>query len=269
MKFSKPCIAAFAAALGLVVGLGVAGADTSIYGPTGLILNATADVAPVGMTEGTVYYFNQDDTPSGGQDIDWLTINAVGGMAENSEFNIGYNHLNINKPATMSGISPDGLIIGMKFRLLEESDAAPAVAIGVNYFKSSGWYKRTSGYVCATKELSMAQEGSLGIRGTFGLRWSDVDLYTNGAGAKISDNDLIPYIGIEAQLTPQVHLILELEDQHDFANGRSTETPFSACLRYRPTANLVIDAGVVNTGFENSSAPMLGVSYIWEHTGWR
>ncbi|NCP32172.1 MAG: hypothetical protein AUJ96_17885 [Armatimonadetes bacterium CG2_30_66_41] len=262
MKFSKQPIVAVAAAFCLVCCLGVAGADTSIYGPTGMVLNPTADLAPVGVTEGTIMWFNQDNTANGGGDVDWMTLSAVGGARNDSEFNIGYNRLDVKQGLAGWKDEADGLIAGMKFRLSEESEKLPAIAGGVSYFSASGLYERTAVYLCATRNLSLPQEGNLGLRGTAGLRWTDAEY------SAVSKSDIIPFVGVEARLAPKLNLILELESEHKFPGAR-TNTPFSAMLRYRATENLLLHVGALNTGFEDSSAVGVGISYIWERVGWR
>jgi len=268
MKSSKQCIAALAAALCLLLCVGIAGADGTIYGPSGLVLNPTADIAPVGMTQGSLYWFEQDNTANGAQAVDWLTLNAVGGMKPDAEFSIGYNRLDITQPVAMAANDADGLIIGTKFRLSEESLTTPALAVGINHFDASGFYERTGIYACVTKDLSLPQDGNLGVRGTAGVRWADAELITNVAGATISDSDLIPFVGVEALLAPRLNLILELEAEHDFTGVR-TNTPFAAMLRFRPTDNLTVNAGILNTGFDERNSLSIGVSYIWERTSWR
>jgi hypothetical protein len=237
--------------------LGVAGADQTIYGPSGLVLNPTADVAPVGMTEGSVMWFNQDNTPNGGMDVDWLTLNAVGGTKRNTEFSIGYARLDV-----AGGADNDGLTAGLKVQVAQESERLPAIAAGFSFFDAGQLYERTAVYLCASKDLAQRQEGNIGLRGTAGIRWADADYGLD------SDSDIVPFVGVEALIAPKLSLVVEVEGEHSFTFTQ-TNTPYSAVLRYRPTDNLVVHGGVISTGFDDGSSVAIGVSYIWEQTGWR
>lgn len=159
-----------------------------------------------------------------------------------------------------------GMIV--KYRLIEESQVLPAVAIGFDMQGQGNWfkeddrylYKAPGGFIAASRNW-MSPYGRFGLHGGVNINSTEND----------QEQGMDGFLGLDFSLNEQLALLLE----YDFAvddneeDGRFGEGPYgylNAGLRFTFAQALVIDVGAVD--LFNSSAETDGwgreirISYV-------
>jgi hypothetical protein len=212
------------AAVALVGSAGVAKADITLSGPTGLFINPTAQIAAKDAPEVAADYGRYSEN---GYHENDLGIAGAIQLADKIELNGGYHHL---------GGDADGnqWNVGAKYQLVNPSAKGLAVAIGADYSKvTNGGGHATDAYVAATKAFSVSTDRAP-IQGTLGLRYND---YEGGS------NKVDVYAGVAVPLTRtgEFSLIGELgSKRYDYG-----ESVYALGVRYHPKASAFnIGAGI-------------------------
>lgn len=175
------------AAILFIAFCGIASAEPSIWGPTGLLNIPTADIA---TPESAWISGNYIDYSSDALDDTIWTYCLLGGISENMELGIaGYYHSDAD----------DGFGINAKYALLLEDDEMPGVSLGFNYMDSGD--QITQVYLVASRYFQtddLSLEDAVGIHG--GIGWLDSDLY---------EDDYSYWGGIDFNLDEQILGIAE------------------------------------------------------------
>jgi hypothetical protein len=118
-------------------------AEPTILGPTGLIVNPTADITPVDHAWIALNFFDNNDNSV------WTT-NVTGAISEGFEISLGAVH---------PDEGDDGITAAMKWLFLPESENAPGAAAGVTFSDIAG-DSVTTMYLVASKFFYLGKEAS-------------------------------------------------------------------------------------------------------------
>jgi hypothetical protein len=226
--------------LGLL-GYPVAGTQAqSLYGPGGLFLHPSANVAEEGQLTAGILVLSQKvptdlakhATPT------WASFSLDYGLTKDIE--IAATSLLVTDFKPSYGGS-------FKYRFLHESRSQPAAAAGFTYSGFGGSDTR-AGFVALRKELNPGQRHP--IVGHVGV------LYIHML-AGLTYNQFEPYAGVEWSLAPRLTLIAEARPRGkmDF----KTSSAFSLAYHYGRSSQLVIT--YVNTGQSTQSRFGVGVGF--------
>jgi hypothetical protein len=106
---------------GFLLMFGVASAEPTVEGPSGLIVNPTADVATPESAWIGVNYISWDDDAL---DSTIWSYTLTGGISENFE---------LGAMGTFAQKADDGFGINAKYLVLKETPEMPGIACGINY----------------------------------------------------------------------------------------------------------------------------------------
>ncbi len=209
-------VAALAGALLLAVfGLSLPGlAAPTVVGPTGLMLVPTADVLPNGGFNFALHRW---------EEVNYLTFNTS--MLDNLEFGV----------TAVSWKNDSDARANIKFRLMNETRQAPALAVGVTDLTDD---HHRSAYVVLTKNLPEA-----GFRGTVGLdsdgliaglskELNPVSISKSGKRGAPSTTFMLEFddsalnVGVGIGLSPEFRVNVYLYDLHDAILGVSYQAKF-------------------------------------------
>ncbi len=164
-------------------------------------------------------------------------------------------------------LSPNGVVyddvldrsFSLRYRLSDETDFLPALAIGMDDFAGTGIY--SAEYLVATKALSPNLSLTAGIGwgrlagvGGFdnplGARFADRSVQDVGQGGAVRQNNLFKgdaafFGGIDWQMTDQVGVAAEYSsDALDYQDGGrfDRQSPVNIALNYAPRDNLQVSA---------------------------
>lgn len=204
---------------------GVAKADLTLEGQTGLFLNPTAEIAKKGAPEISVSYVRNTD--DGYKEKEYGIYGAIQ-AADRLELSAGYHHY-MNDTYDYSG---NTWHIGGKYQILNQKDKGFDLAAGADYGRynesgdsySENYYLL---YLAATKSFQTSSDRAP-IQGTVGLRW-DKSTYNDGYP---SDSKASVYAGVQVPVTRtgEVSLIGELgSKQYD-----GGESIYAIGVRYHP-----------------------------------
>lgn len=244
-------------------------ADSSMLGPTGMVLNPTADITPIGKTDVQVTFASGEINIAGFGSVDASTfsIGGCGGIAKKGELSVTLTSRSVDTPVGFVGDYPlddSGFGAGYKYQWATESLTKPAMALGVGF---STALEHRYVYLAITKRLNVSElpEGeALPIRGTIGARWDKYGV-VDQFGAGYDEASLTVFGGGEAALSPKLSLIAEVGSAHD----AMTHTPFSVTANYQLSDHLKLQAGAVNDGFNDTSAWIARLTYAWSNVTWR
>jgi len=212
------------AAAALIGSAGVAKADITLSGSTGLFVNPTAQVAAKGSPEVAVDYQRYSDH---GYHENVIGLAGAIGVADKIEVSGGFHHF---------GGDGDGNLwnIGAKYQLISPSQKGLGVAIGADYNKySDGGGHLTDVYAAATKAFN-SNSNRAPIQGTLGLRYNDY----SGGGDKV---DIFAGVAVPLTRTGEFSLIGELGSKR--TDGGDSE--YAVGVRYHPQGQAFnIGAGI-------------------------
>lgn len=240
--------------LSIVLLGGRAFAHNTIFGSTGLIFNPTAGVMPQGQFSLQASYFRETPTFPVTR-VRGTTLSGATGIAPRLEFSLGGQDVEI-RAGGMTVFDSKAVSAGLKYLWLEETDTAPAVAIGIQY---DNLIKRETAYLAIsrtlmTKKRCGEQNGDT-WRAHVGARYDRADRTRTATGA--DENEITFFGGIEAAITPRVRLMGEFQSREDIAFF----TPYSATLHVTLSENATLFGGLVRSGVGNDSGYIIGVTY--------
>lgn len=196
---------------------GIAKADITLSGPTGLFLNPTAQIVAKDAPEVAVDYQRHSDHGTHGN---VLGVAGAIQLADRLEVNGGFHRLG-------GAGSSNVWNVGAKYQLITPREKGFGVAVGADYNKvthSGG--NMTDGYIVGTKSFN-TNATSAPIQGSLGLRYNDV---SGGVGSKV---DVFGGVAVPLSSTGEVSLIGELGSKR-FDYG---ESPYAVGVRYHPTGS--------------------------------
>lgn len=212
------------------------GADAqSFYGPGGLFLHPAAVVQETGKLTPAVLFLPQRSTWTGDDRRSWFTGALTYGLAKNLE--VGFAAVGVE------GWGRDPSLGGFaKYRLLQETEHRPAVAVGFTRL-AGGDFGTQVGFLALRKQAGTLRGQP--IVAHFGLQYaSEVDA--------IRHNTLDPFAGLEIGLTSDVKLIAEGRPR----TAHYTGTPLALTLAYQVTPSWRLALTWANPG--HSDEPHFG-----------
>lgn len=229
---------------------GVARADLTLDGQTGLFINPTAEVAK--QDSGEI----QADYQHIGSDYGSVNVYGVGGaygIADKLEISGNYNYLKVSGGG--SGHANDWRA-GGKYQLLSQHDKGFDLAVGGNYERISqgggSSLNHYNGYVAATKGFGYS-ESRAPIQATLGVRW---DHYS---ASGMSTSRASVYAGAAVPLSSDGQFSLIGEVGSKTIDG--AKTPYAVGLRYHPkSSQFSIGAGF---GRPNIFSQESGANTTW------
>ena len=239
MKTRIASVSAPLAALVVALGSASARADLTYQGAVGLPLNPTAQTPLEGGVRLQGNYYDLGDASGTNINVDssLYGLYAAGrlGPAEVSG-GIQQTRNRVNVLGTTNSDNKTGFTLGAKYLFSRETDPAGVrLAVGGGYGDLDGFGangRNYHGYLVATKYLGDVTEGRVPITGHLGLRYDRY--YFGSGGGRIRSNKGSVYGGVEAPFTPtgDFAFVGELQSK----NVRGGSVPFSASVRYRPSA---------------------------------
>lgn len=215
--------------IGLYLMCGIAAAEPTIEGPSGLLVSPTADVAtPESAWIGGNYIQWK------GNDIDstiW-TYTITGGISENFE---------LGAMGTFAQDADDGFGVNAKYLLMKEDPKMPGVACGIVYTDVGNTVTRL--YLVGSKYYTAdnnSTQKAMSFHGGVG--------YLNGDNI---DNEWTFWGGADFNLSDKFIGIVEYIDADEGYNG------FTYGVRYYGAENWTAQAGMIDGNF------MLGASVIF------
>ncbi len=183
----RQLLTAAAALVFLLLWVMPATAEPTILGPTGLIVNPTADITPVDHAWIALNFFDN------GSNSIWTT-NVTGSMSDNFEVNIGAVHPDEGR---------DGITVGLKCLFMPESENAPGAAAGITFTDIAG-DNVTSYYVVASKFFYLGDNASENASIHGGVTYVDSD----------GGDDFDFYVGLDVELVEKLIAILEYSGEN-------------------------------------------------------
>ena len=220
----------------ILAGLAVAPARAqSLYGPGGLFLHPTATFPERGQVTPAFLVLPQHD-PVEDSTRTWQSASLSYGLRDDLE--IGVTHLKVagwDRNASYGGF--------FKYRLLEESQRCPAVAVGFTQL-GFGDVNTRLGFLALRKQLSRPERRR--IVGHLGVQYADeVD--------GISRHEFQPYAGLELGLTSRLTFIAEARPRMNAEFG----TPLALTLSYQVSDRWKLAVTWANNG--RSDTPKFGI----------
>lgn len=213
------------AATALVGQIGIAHAGISADGPSGLLLNPTAEVAPKGTPTLAADYRHYKE---GDYRENVYSVAGVVGITDNAEISGGFRRHGVR-----DGDNYNDWNLGGKYQVLNKEESGLQVAVGANYYKyTSGGPHSVNVYTAATKAFNLS-ENRPSTYGTLGLRYNDYQ----GGGDKVD-----VYAGVVTPLTQDGKwwAVGELGSKRA-ADGK---TVYAAGICYSPIPTFRVAAGV-------------------------
>lgn len=195
---------------------GVAKADLTLDGQTGLFANPTAEIVQKDAPE-VALNFNR--LSANGQHANGLGVGFAFQPTDKLELNAGFTRLSAD------GIHITDSRFGLKYQFINNTDKGLDVAAGVNYGNSVGALDQITLFAAATKGFNVSSNRS--IKGTLGLRWDRF------SAPGFSTSKASVYAGADVPLTEKLSVIgefgTEVVDQ-----GSST---YAIGVRYHPNSS--------------------------------
>jgi len=208
----------------------MASAEPSLYGPSGLILNPTADVA---TPESGWLGLNNLSWNEGDIDSSIWTYTLTVGISENME---------LGAMGLYAADADDGFSINGKYLLLVENDEQPALAAGFTY--SDILEGQVNNFYLVASKYFMADDIDVNKAVSFHGGVS----YKTGDDI---DNEWDLWGGVDFNLSEKIIGIVEYSDDEDGIDG----LVFGA--RYYANKTWTVQAGMIDGNF------LLGTSYIF------
>lgn len=195
-------------------------AEPSFYGPTGLLLTPTADIA---TPESAWLSFNFIDYSRRGFNESVWSYSLLGGLSEEFEMGVtGFYHSE----------SDDGFGINAKWAIMPESIETPGISLGFNYMDS--FDQITQIYVVATKYFQtddLTLQNAAGIHG--GIGWMKSDTYSD---------DYILWAAVDFNLEENIIGIAEYISSY----GGTDSDAFSFGIRYWASPQWSLQGGWID-----------------------
>jgi len=218
---------------------GVAKADLTLDGQTGLFINPTAEVAAKGSPEIQANYQRLSTLNT---HFNTYGIGGAIGVADKLELSGNYNRTSVE------GYHDNSWRVGAKYQLLQRAEKGFDLAVGGN-FGNEGLVEAEidhyNVYVAGTKAFNSSSTRAP-IEGTLGLRWDRFSAYGN------NESKFSVYAGANVPLNRTGEFSLVGEVGSKIIDGG--ETPYSIGLRYHPSnSGFTVGAGLGRPTLLNSA----------------
>jgi hypothetical protein len=226
------------AVVALAASAGVAKADLTLDGQTGLFINPTAEVAAKSNAE---IQANYQRFSAYGTHFTTYDIGGAVGVADKLELSGNYGRVSVE------GYHDNSWRVGAKYQLLQQADKGFDLAVGGNYGNEGfieGDLDHYNVYVAGTKAFNTSSNRAP-IKGTLGLRWDRYSAYGD------STSKFSVYAGADVPLnrTGEFSLVGEVGSK----TIDEAETPYAIGLRYHPNkSGFSIGAGFGRPNLLNS-----------------
>ncbi len=164
-------------------------AEPTILGPTGLIVNPTADITPVDHAWIALNFFDNNDNSI------WTT-NVTGSISDGFEISLGAVHPDDGE---------DGITLGAKWLFLPEGENAPGAAGGITFTDVAG-DGVTTFYLVASKFFYLGTDASENASFHGGLTFTSGD----------ANEDIAFFGGIDFEFMENLLAILEYNSDDDY-----------------------------------------------------
>ena len=221
------------------------GGNITLEMPTGMFINPTAEVQPVGTLIFQACWLNQN--------LKAGTLNgyvAFSSYTFHTKTEVGMSSKYVDPPAGGTRAAPGGFVRQL---LLEEKGTLPAVAAGATFIEetvaSGDALTRRSVFASASKTIT--PEGvKMPARIHIGGKWEA------RRGAKKEDGSV--YGGLDVGLTKTIKLVAEIASKTKFD---SETAPYAVGIQYTYKERLGMSLAAINAGSAENIGIYFGIGY--------
>lgn len=236
----------------------IAPARADIYGPGGLLLNPTADMAPRGEISPSALAIPQEGPGVLGGNRTLVSYGLNYGLSDNIE--IGASQLRLN-PSNGPKDDPSYGATAKVRVLRGKTDGRPDIAIGGALLRG-GDFNGEFGFVATRFSTKVDSVGSGAgddeAHLHLGLLWAG-DLYG------VKRNEVVPYAGVDLPLASKLRAFAEIRSRMDGVPvaQRDVQAPSAAGIIWNPTRGIKIVAAFATNGQSRKLRPSIGVGYTF------